>query len=417
MSIRSAVTLPREERPLGASPGTDSGVAPKFSPFGIIFSVGAFAATRLIDAVMLRAAAAQQQALAPGSKPGYFVAESTPAHPGYLELITNWDGQWYESIGRHGYPTLTGGGSLVDAQQAWAFPPGFPLLTRAVMGLGLPFSVAATLLNLLCGAAAMALLFAIIERRSGRFAAATTVAATCCFITAPLLQMAYSESLAMLLLMLAFSALTRRSYGWATLAVLALSLVRIVTPPFAAVVAVHWLARHRARPISRRDSAFLAALCLCSLGGGGLWTAISRLLSGHASLATARTAGPFAGKNWFVQSYGLLGWPGFAFVCLLALFPVLLARRPAVQAWDVELRTWLWSYPIYVLAVTPITTGVLRYLLFCFPIGTALAGAPHTDGARRSRVLLIGLCCLMGIVLQGWWITHSFVVHPGSFMP
>ena len=417
MSIWPADIVPRRQRLPTGSASSESAAAAGFSRFGIAYSLTVFAATRLIDALLFLAAAPRQQALAPGRKSGYFAAEPLPAHPGYLQLLTNWDGQWYQSIARHGYPSLTGGGSSIDAQQAWAFPPGFPLLTRAVMALGVSFPIAALLLNLACGAAAMVLLFALVERRNGRFAAATAVATTCCFITAPLLQVAYSESLALLLLLLVLTALVGRRYGWATLAVVGLSLVRIITPPLAIVVAAHWFVRRRQSPISRRDKASLAVLCLGSLIGGGLWTVISWLLSQHASRATTRTAGPFAGNNWFVQAYGLLGWPGLVFVCLLALCPLLLARRPAAQGWDVELRTWLWCYPIYILAVTPITTGVLRYLLLGFPFGLLLAGTTRAGRSRRSRVVLVALCCLLGVALQAWWIAHSFVVRPGSFMP
>lgn len=396
--------------------GSGDGQGPASSWFGVGFSIAVFVATRALDALMLKLLAVHQQALSAGSKPGYFEAVPMRSHPSYWEVITNWDGQWYQSIAAHGYPALAGGS--VDAQQAWAFPPGFPWLVRGLMTFGLSFPMAASLLNLGCGMVAMILLFDLVERAAGRFSAIAAVATTCCFITAPLLQAAYSESLAFMLLLIAFRGLTRGRYGATLIAVLLLSLVRVITPPFALVVVAHVLYRRRRREsIARKDALLLTAITGSALAGGVVWTGASRLLSHHASLATARTAGPFDGQDWFGQAYQLLGWTGIVMVLLLVAGLLVLARRPAAQGWGVELRTWLWCYPLYIFAATPITTGVLRYLLLCFPLGLALAGAPlHPQRAWQSAARL-GSCCAAGLALQWWWLGHSFVVHVGSFMP
>jgi hypothetical protein len=349
------------------------------------------------------------------------VSSPLPARPGYLGIITNWDGQWYESLATHGYPLLSRGvAASPDALQAWAFPPVFPLLTRAVMWTGLSFPWAASVVNGVCGALAMVLLFRLLQRRAGRFVAASGVTLVCCFITAPLLQAAYSESLALLLLIAAFLTVTERKYRLASVAVVLLGFTRIVTPPFALVVTIHAVARYRKRdtdPLSRREVAGLAVLELVSAGGAVTWSLATRLLTSASTAAGGRSRGVVDGHNWFAQSYALAGWVGPAVVCAIVLLLIVLAARPCARSWGLEVRTWLWSYPLYIFAVTPVTTGVLRYLLLCFPLGLALTATPAAERTRKLRILVVAGVALAGLALHWWWIENSFVIHAGSVMP
>lgn len=73
-------------------------------PFGTWFPLAIFALTRFIGFVMISFSARTQIALthtlpAYIPSPGYTVYSPTPASPGYLTAITNWDGQWYLRIG------------------------------------------------------------------------------------------------------------------------------------------------------------------------------------------------------------------------------------------------------------------------------------------------------------------------------
>ena len=70
--------------------------------FGTWFPLSVFALTRLIDFVMISLSARTQVALT-HTLPGYYVYTPTPASPGYLDAITNWDGQWYQRIVEQGY--------------------------------------------------------------------------------------------------------------------------------------------------------------------------------------------------------------------------------------------------------------------------------------------------------------------------
>src|SRR5665647_1080926 len=121
--------------------------------------------------------------------------------PGYLGLITNWDGQWFERIATNGYHLpAVGDQHGKDALWAFAFLPVFPTLVGAMMTVtGLSFGVCVTIVNLIAGGAAMVVMFVLVERTAGRFAAGVAVLFVNSFVAAPLFQAAYSESIALLL--------------------------------------------------------------------------------------------------------------------------------------------------------------------------------------------------------------------------
>ena len=406
----------------------DHAVAGRPWRFGLAFPLGVYLLTRLYGFVLLSWFARRQRVVTlPQYR--YYMYSPQPAHPGYLGIITNWDGQWYESLARSGYPALGHGmPATTYALQAWAFPPVYPFLVRAVMWTGLSFPGAASVVDGMCGALAMVLMFVLLERQLGRLAAMTGVTLTCCFITAPLLQTAYSESLALLLLVVAFLCLTERKYWLGSAVIVVLGFTRIITVPFGIVVALHALARGRRRdsdPMSRRELAALATLELASMAGAVSWSLIARIQTPVSTAASGRVSGAFA-HNWFVKSYEVLGWRGTAVVVVIVALLGILATRRSVRDWGLELRTWLWSYPLYLLAVTPMSTGVLRYLLLCFPAGLLFLGnsasAVHAGNgnpvaANRLRAMLVVVVAVGGLALQWWWVGHSLAAPGTVFMP
>ena len=72
-------------------------------PLSIWLPLAIFALTRLYGFVIIALAARQQVALPSPEHPGIYQFTAHPASPGYLGLITNWDGQWYERIATLGY--------------------------------------------------------------------------------------------------------------------------------------------------------------------------------------------------------------------------------------------------------------------------------------------------------------------------
>ena len=96
----------------------------------------------------------------------------------YLTFTAQWDGQWYQHIAEQGYPRRlpTDANGLVQ-QNAWAFYPLFPFLSRVLMDLThLDFYWVGSTLSLLLGfvaAGAMALLLR--DRIGARFTMAAVV--------------------------------------------------------------------------------------------------------------------------------------------------------------------------------------------------------------------------------------------------
>ena len=115
-----------------------------------------FALTRAADAVMILVIARDQIPAAALS--GDLPLPTLVDPHSYFHVIANWDGQWYRLIASHGYPSRLPTQDGAVQQNAWAFYPGFPVLTRLVMLTGASFGLAASVVSLSCGAAAMCVL-------------------------------------------------------------------------------------------------------------------------------------------------------------------------------------------------------------------------------------------------------------------
>lgn len=128
------------------------------------------------------------------------------------ELFLVWDGNWYESIAISGYEYVNDG----KAHNV-AFFPLYPLITRVVMSLGLPFSVAGTLVNNLAFLGALGVLYRWVEERHGIWVArwATAVLAWCPFSVFGTIT--YTEGLFLLLSTAALRSFDNRQHVWAAL--------------------------------------------------------------------------------------------------------------------------------------------------------------------------------------------------------
>jgi hypothetical protein len=366
-----------------------------------------FALTRLYGFVIIAVAARQQVALPSPDHPGIYQFTAHPASPGYLGLITNWDGQWYERIATLGYH-LPGPGDpgAADALWTFAFLPVFPTVVGALMTV-------------------TGLRFALVERTAGRFAATVTVLFTCCFVAAPLFQAAYSESMSLLLVCTILLLVAQRHYAWAVAAVLLLSLTRLVTPPLAIVVIVHAVVRYRHRaedPIRRGEVLWLTALAVVSAASVSLWSRITSLIT-HGVAATGANRGSVSNAvgvarfGWFTNAYEHIGWVGVAGLALLAVLFAALALSGFTRTWGVEVRTWFAIYPIFLLFVAGVHTGMLRYLLLAFPMALLMIGSPQPDTIPRRRAALVITVCVICLALQIPWVSHALVVTPLAGKP
>jgi Gpi18-like mannosyltransferase len=129
-----------------------------------------------------------------------------------LELFTHWDAAWFEDIATIGYDYAPDG-----KMHNIAFFPIFPLLSRVVMSLGLPFGIAGPLVNSFAFLGAMILLYRWTQEHHGERAAkwATAVMAWCPFSLFGMV--AFSEGLFMLFSTAALRAFEKHQYARAAL--------------------------------------------------------------------------------------------------------------------------------------------------------------------------------------------------------
>ena len=311
----------------------------------------------------------------------------------------------------------------------------FPLLVHGVMVLtGLSFPAAATATGPLPCSIAAVLLYALVERAGCRFLALSAVVLTSAFVSAPILQYAYSEPLALLFLLGSLLALQRRRYGWALVLVLALAYTRLVTAPIAVVVVAHlW---HRVRSegwasVPWRDRLSLGGVGAASVAGTLLWPITGWALVGAAGLHRVDdvTSQP---TSWLAASYAFLGIAGPVLLLLLIALLAIAAVSPLARSWGAELRAWSWAYPAFLIAVTPMCSGVLRYLVLAAPtLGLIAVGSPRrlegeVGGVTRStrgaafappgpwQVVALVLATVVGVLCQ-WWYINTMGVMRGAF--
>ncbi len=348
----------------------------------------------------------------------------------YLDVVSTWDGGWYRQIAEIGYPSTLPTEDGVVTENAWAFPPGYSMLVRGLMRLtGLGFPVAATFVSVTCACLAMLLLYRLMRQTGGAVVGLASVVAVCFYPASPVLQLAYSESLALLLLVAALTLLRKQRYCWAIPVVIALGLTRQMAVVFGAVAALHFLARWRGRkgdPFLRDERVALGSLVAICVAASLAWPATAWVVTGNPDAYMATHAvwwfdhqAPGPHNGWLATS---LKEPGvWSALVLLLLCSIALVGIPDVsRSWGLEVRAWSVVYPLYVLVATRPSPSVVRYLMLSIGLFAALPMlATQSPGQAESaidrrRLAGIFLLATAGAVAQYWWVTRVFLVEPGS---
>ncbi|WP_426594598.1 hypothetical protein ACPPVS_03490 [Cellulomonas sp. McL0617] len=359
----------------------------------------------------------------------------TGPHPGYFPYVGfMFDGSWYRQIAESGYPAQLPVGAAGDVQQnAWAFYPLFPFLTRGVMEITrLPWEVAAPTVALLLGAVAMLLIYRAVDQGAPRAVRArpglplATVALVSVFPTAAVLQTAYSEALALALIAAALLLLIRRHYAWMAVAVLALGFTRAVALPMAAVVVVHaavrwWNARRQTDTFTWRTAVGLGLLTVWSAASGLLWPAVCGWVTG-VSDGYLQTQEAWRGVRSVAPFYGWTYVPNFWFgdlaipVVVLG-FALVIAVLVVPAAWRLgnELHSWAAAYVVYIAAVVEPGSSLARFLLLAYPLGAVTAGVVTRPAAAR-RWWFVGVLLLM-FGLQFLWVREMWQANAGPDWP
>ncbi|WP_109472183.1 hypothetical protein [Ornithinimicrobium cavernae] len=347
----------------------------------------------------------------------------------YFDLATLWDGAWYEKIATTGYPDRLPVDASGEVQQnEWAFYPMFPTLATWLTALtGWPFAVAGPVVATLVGYAAAVVMGLMLRERVGSVAALGGVALFAAFPTAPVLQVAYTESLATLLLCIVLWLLIRHRWLAAGAVALLTGLARPIALPLGLValvaVVLRWRRRHE-EPVSRGEyAAMFAALAGCGLSGL-IWPALvwrgTGVPDGYTVTMSAWRAGeevvPFLPTlemvKWqFGDPRGV--WLLVGFFALLAV----MVLGPWARGLGPVLQTWSLGYPFYLAAALDPWTSIYRYLILLFPVFVVLIGGGWPPSDRRAGptwLIVLRTVVIVALFLgwQVWWSWELFRFEP-----
>lgn len=369
-----------------------------------------FVASRVVSTAILLTYAARQEA-----------NPWTGAHPGYFDFARIWDGQWYYTIAVAGYPSelpLTDQGRV--GESAWAFMPAYPALVRLLMWVtGLDFAVVAVLVSVGFALGAALLFYRLMNTVMPGGSALFSVVLFCFAPLSPVLQVAYAESMQLFLLTLALLLLVQRRY-WMLLPVIAvMALTRPTGLAFALTLALHvgwrWW---RTEPFPRREvvasvvagvfSAFMGvAWLLIAWGVTGSFTAYTDTeLAWRSAYVGYGELVPFA--PWIQGAIWWAGWWQVPAPLVLGGLALLVAGffvtlfTPAVRRLGVDLRFWLASYVLYLLAVFFPQSSTFRLLMPMFPALGAIA-QPRSR-VYRVVLVLVFIAGQIAWVQAGWWV-------------
>lgn len=385
-------------------------------PFAIWFPLTVYALIRLVDVGFILVAQRHQIALPDLGK---------PAHPGYFAVATNWDGEWYRGIALNGYPSILPRQSTgAIAKNAWGFYPAYPFTVGALTRLtGLSFNLVAPLVSFLFGAAAMVVMYRLLNQVAGRLVASATVVLACTYIASPVMQIAYTESMALLLACSALLLLHRRRYGWFALLLVLLALTRPVALVFVPVVCWHGIWRYRRRdlePFPTRDRWLVVAVGLVCLVATGIWPAIAGLVTGVPTAYT-QTMSSWGSPGdtrvltgWTVKAWESGGFAGSVVLAGAVFLVVLLALRRGAGAWGPEVRAWALALPLFILLSTPPGPSSPRHLFLAFPLMWPLPERSTSPTDRRLRLITFAVLIVIGLGSQWFWIDQFLVVSTTS---
>jgi len=393
-----------------------------FLGYPVWFPLTVYAITRLIDVVFILIAARHQIAMSAGAPglAGYSIWEPSTASPGYGSVASNWDGQWYLRIASNGYPSAIPRDPSGHAlQNQWGFYPVYPLITGAIVHIsGLSAVVVAPILSVLLGAAAVTVMFRLINEVSGRFAASATVLLACTYMAAPAMQIAYTESLALLLVCTTLRLLRHRRYGWLIPVLVTLALTRAVALAFLPVVLAHGISRYRRRsvePFPVQDRWRIFGLAGLTVAVTALWPAIAAMTTGDPGAYTqTMSSWGSTGKLRVVAEFPVFAWSEGALgvgilLGVVTLIAVLVLRKGA-RAWGPEVRSWAGFYPLYLLLATGPGTSNVRHLFLAFPLLWPFPGEATTKADRGRRLAVVGILAVCGLLTQWVWVSQFLVL-------
>ncbi|MEP7192055.1 MAG: hypothetical protein ABI903_04240 [Actinomycetota bacterium] len=351
----------------------------------------------------------------------------TGPHPNYFSMTVLWDGFWYGQIAQVGYPPSLPIDAVTGAVQenAWAFYPAFPMMSRLLMKVsGLGFPVVGSTLALLLGFGAAVVMGLLLRDKVGPKVALAAVAVFAASPVSPSLQIAYTESLSILLLCGFLWAISEERWGVTAGLALLIGLTRAMALPLAVVALVAVIMRWRRRtedPINGPEGwSILAALTSCG-AAGLLWPLIVSVGAGSPSAYTETMGAWSVGgsvqllRPWL--EYVALPWNAVEVALALSVI-VVMTIGPWAARLGPELRTWILAYAGYLILVDAPSTSLFRHLLPLFPLIVVLLGGGWRRHRPRWLAWRTGFLVLAGLAGQVWWVWALLrFVPPVDFPP
>jgi Gpi18-like mannosyltransferase len=338
--------------------------------------------------------------------------------PRWYRYLLRWDASWYLKIAGEGYSSYNGN-DLV--QQSMAFPPLYPLISRAVaVTLGISNGASLLVVANISIVIAVLLTFKLVKEDFGEETALYAVAALSFFPTALFFSAGYTESLALLLTVSGFLLLKKKRY---MLASVFISLTLATRPT--SVVLLPALVWELWREFSGdfRRLATIGASCLVIATAGVwmymiyLWVVFDRPLAAFTSHRAWHGSGsrseffqiltlqPFRHLADILESgllpIPLVAWFFLLFVLLLAFFHKRLPTSYALYAMGVLLMP-------YIMASGNIGLGSFtRYQLLAFPIFIIIG--EQLKSWRWLRLSVVGLFGAMLFMYTAFYAQYFWV--------
>jgi hypothetical protein len=340
------------------------------------------------------------------------------AGDGYFEMADSWDSAFYATIHDHGYPSeLPRDESGRVEGSPWAFLPLYPLLVRVVTSLtGLGWTVAAPLVSTAASIGFVLVCYRLFRLRADAVTSLMGVVVISVWPAAPVLQYAYAESLAMLLVAVLLHLLASGRYGWAVPVVVLAGLSRPLAAPLAAacvllaglVVRAH---RRDGLRLPRGQALALGALVVVSVAAVALWPGIAAVVTGEPTAYFLTEAAWHSTSQLttsvyllsFLQAFGPLA--GATAAVLLGLAAVVMLASRGVRALGAPAWAWSVAYLAYLFALVGWEPPLPRLLLLAFPLALPLAAASRARPYRTLLVVSLAALQALWVFLLWRWVT------------
>ena len=349
---------------------------------------------------------------------------SRRSDPSFASFSGSWDASFYRTIAQQGYPTelpLDEQGEV--AVNPWAFLPVFPAVVRfvaTVLGVDLAgnaFFAIGLVVATIAGGGAAVLLHRIVTETVGAPNAMWAVALFCFGPTAFVLQVAYAESLMLMLVFAALLMMIRRRY----LLMLPFAVVAAFTRPGVlalalglAVTGIVRLVRER-EGFRRRERVALVVTGLVVAAAGLAWPVIADAVTGRPGAYVDTELSwwvGFVGRQhfvpltpWFVMATTFLGVAGAVLVLAVLALAVRFFAKRSTRALGVEVWSYSAAYVLYLVAVFLPQQSLPRLLM---PVAPLLGHPAIAASPRLRRSLLAAGVTLQPVAVVLLW----FVGYP-----